>query len=401
MPCLAHRIRLGLNNVQTSWMRQCAGAARYAFNWGLDEWQKLYAAGEKPSWQLLNKKLNENKPEWMKLLPWRVPNAALQDLGSAFSNFFRRCKTGEKPVGYPRFKKKFKTTPSFAIEGRSLQFDGRRLKIPKLGWVKIRTPLRFPGKVLSGRFSEHAGHWYISVQVEVDGTKWRYPHRCESQAVCGIDLGVVDLAVISNGGRYPAPRVFRKLEQKLRRLNKELSRRKLKGKNWQKTKAKIAKLYKRMSDVRDDFIHKMTAKIVMEFRWIGLENLNVKGMLQNKKLSKSIADAAMAEVRRQLVYKAALSGSNIAFADRWYPSSKTCSACGVVYEDLVLGERRWICDSCGAEHDRDENAAKNLKSLAEAHSATACCQRSAGPRKSSSRTKLLSGQESGSCVNQN
>lgn len=379
-------------------MRRCAGTSRYTYNWGLDTWQKLYKAGEKPSWLILNKMLNATKPSWMRELPWRIPNAALEDLGKAFNNFFRRIKTGEKP-GYPKFKKKGRSKESFSIEGRSLVFVGRRLRVPKLGWVRLREQLRFPGKVLSAKFSERAGHWYVSVQVEVDDS-WVYPHRCETQAVCGIDLGVVDLAVISNGCRVSAPRVFRQLEKRLRRLNKELSRRRRGGKNYQKTKSKIQKLYARMASIRDDTIHKLTADVVRKFRWIGLENLNIQGMSKNRRLSKSVMDAAMGEVRRQLVYKAALSGSNVVFADRWYPSSRTCSSCGVVYEDLVLGERRWTCDACGTEHDRDENAAENLKNLAEAHSVTACRQGSSGSTRSTRGVKLPPGQESSSCVDQ-
>jgi putative transposase len=178
VPVLSHRIRLDLNNVQTTWMNRCAGTSRYTFNWGLASWEKLYEEGEKVSWQKLNKMLNAEKPDWMKALPWKIPNAALEDLGKAFTNFFRRVKAGEKP-GYPKFKKKGRSKEAFAIEGRAISVDGRKLRVPKLGWVKLRETLRFPGKLLSARFSKHAGHWYVSLQIDVDDS-WRYPHRCEN-----------------------------------------------------------------------------------------------------------------------------------------------------------------------------------------------------------------------------
>lgn len=394
---LSHRIRLDPNNVQRTWLERCAGAARFTFNWGLARWKELYAAGEKPSWQKLNAELNARKAtdlSWMAELPWAIPNGALSNLGSAFSHFFHRVKAGEKP-GYPRFKKRGRCRDGFSVEARAVRFDGRRIKLPKLGWLRMREPLRFAGKILSTRFTKRAEHWYVSVQVEVDDS-WVYPHRCETQVAVGVDLGVVDLAVLSTRERVEAPRVLRSLEVHLRRLNKELSRRTKGGANWKKAQTKLARLHERIANVRRDVTHKLTASLVCRFRWIGVEDLNVAGMMRNRCLAKSVADAAMAEVHRQLAYKTPLAGSHLVVVDRFYPSSKTCSACGVVYGALQLGERCWTCAACGAEHDRDENAAKNLQALAEAHSVTACRHESAGVRED---TKLSLGQESGSVVN--
>jgi putative transposase len=397
---LSQRIRLAPNNAQASFFERCAGASRFVYNWGLAQWQKLHAVGEKASWQKLNADLNARKAvefSWLDEVPWRVANAALEDLGNAFSHFFRRVKLGKKP-GYPRFKSKKRTAPSFCIEGRAILFAGKKIKLPKLGWVRTRQELRFPGKVLSARFTKRAGHWYASVQVEVDESRWVYHNRCETQAAVGVELGVVDLAVLSTGERIEAPRALRHYEKKLRRLNKELARRSKGGTNWQKTKAKLARLHERIASVRQDVTHKLTAMLVQRFRWIGIEDLHVKGMATNRHLAKSLMDAAMAEVGRQLAYKAPLAGSTLVVADRFYPSSKTCSACGVVYADLTLGQRTWTCDACGAEHDRDENAAKNLKLLAEAHAVTACCHVSSGSALKSG-AKLPLGQESSNVAN--
>jgi putative transposase len=333
---------------------------------GLARWQEIYQAGGKPNWRTINADVNARKVSdlaWLKELPWAVPNNALQDLNNAFAHFFRRVKAGEAKAGYPRFKSKKRTKSSFAVEGRALTFDGRKVKVPKLGWVRTRQELRFPGKVLSALFCKSSSvYWYLAKQVEVSDS-WVYPHRCETQAAVGIDLGVQDLAVLSTGERVEAPRSLRRHEPQLRRLNKELSRRKKGGTNWRKTMTKLARVHERIANIRHAVTHELTADVVRRFRLIGVEDLNVQGMASNGRLAKSVMDAAMGEVLRQLAYKAPLAGSTVVRADRWFPSSKTCHACGLVRDSLPLGTRRWTCE-CGAEHDRDENAAENLRTVA-------------------------------------
>jgi len=398
---LGQRIRIDPNNVQASFFERCAGTARFTFNMGLARWKEMYEAGEKPRWQGINAEFNARKADefpWMKELPWAIPNNALQSLGNAFSHFFRRVKAGEKP-GYPKFKKKGRCQESFAIEARALTFDKRRVRIPKLGWIRICQELRFPGKILSARFTKRAGHWYVSIQVEIDENQWSYPHRCKTQAAVGVDRGLVDLAVLSDGTKVRTPRVLRGYEARLRMLNKELARRREGGKNRRKTKAKLARLHERIANIRRDVTHNLTADMVEKYRWIGIEDLAVKGMARTC-LAKSVMDAAMAEVGRQLAYKAELAGGTIVVANRWYPSSKLCSSCGVIYADLRLGERCWTCDACSTEHGRDVNAAKNLEKLAAAQAVTACRQESAGSG-STTGVKLPLGQEPGSYVNQN
>ena len=395
---LAHRIRLDPNNVQQTWFARCAGTARFAWNYGLARWNELRASGEKPSWQAINAELNACKAErfpWMLELPWAIPNKALSDLGSAFQHFFRRVKAKSCKPGRPRFKKRGRCSEGFTIEGRALTFDGKTLRVPKLGLVRLSETLRFSGKIVSARFTKRAEHWYVSIQVEIDESRWSYPHRCETQAAVGIDLGVRDLAVLSTGERIVAPRALRKHEIKLRRLNKELARRTKGGKNWQKTKAELGRLHERIANIRRDVTHKLTARLVSDFRWIGIEDLNVKGMARTRR-AKSVMDAAMAEVGRQLAYKAPLAGGTVVVADRWFPSSKRCSACGVVRADLMLQDRRWTCTSCETGHDRDDNAAENLRQLAAAYAVTACRQGSAGVLRGA---KLPFGQEAGGSVN--
>lgn len=394
---LGQRIRLDLNDVQQTFFARCAGTARFAYNWGLARWKKQHEAGEKPSAYSLNKELNAIKADefpWLVELPWAIPTVALLDLGAAFSNFFRRAKAGNRKPGYPHFKKRGRCREGFAVEGRALAFDGCKVKTPKLGWVRTRQELRFPGRVVSARFGKHAGHWYVSVQIEVDAS-WEYPHRCETQAVVGVDLGLVRLAVPSEGEPTDAPRALRFYEKRLRRLDKELGRRTRGGANWQKTLLKLQKCHEKIANLRRDVTHKLTAQLVRDFRFIGIEDLHVAGMLKNKHLAKSVADAAMAEVGRQLRYKSPLAGSTVVVADRWFPSSKLCSACGVETESLLLSVRVWTCDACGTVHDRDRNAAINLRNFAAAYAAIACRQGStdASPL---ARVELPHGQESGS-----
>ena len=388
---LSHKIRLEPNNVQESFLDRCAGSSRFVWNIGLARWQELYEAGEKPSWQKINAEINARKKQdlgWLYELPCEVANFSARDLGVAFSNFFRRVKSGDSKVGYPKFKAKKRVKPSFSLDSRTVRFKGKNIRIPKLGWIKTSEDLRLSGKICAARISKHAGHWYVSVAVEVDDS-WIYPHRCENQTeVVGIDLGVNDLAILSDGTRFNAPRILRKKEIKLKRLNKELSRRTKGGKNWNKTKKKLGTLHKHIADVRNDTIHKMTTHIVSKFGVIGVEDLCVKGMARTR-LAKSIHDAAFGEVMRQLEYKSQLSGSTIVKADRWFPSSKTCHVCGTIVDELPLSVRQWTCDSCDTDHDRDDNAAQNLKNLAVSYTVTAYCHESAGQPVKAERNSCL------------
>src|SRR5712691_11222122 len=194
----------------------------------------------------------------------------------------------------------------------------------------------------------------------------------ENQAVGGVDLGVSRLATLSDGSRVPGPKALRSNLARLKRLSRSLSR-KVKGSaNWHKAKAKIARLHARIGNIRADALHKLTTELVGRFTVIGIEDLNVRGMMANDRLSRSIADMGFHAFRRQLAYKAAMYGSRVVVADRWHPSSKTCSACGAILAALPLSVRAWECRDCGAHHDRDVNAAKNLMKMAVSSTVIAC-----------------------------
>jgi len=217
--------------------------------------------------------------------------------------------------------------------------------------------LRFDGKVMSGRITYTAGHWYLAVQVEIEHEEVE-----PSPQVVGVDLGIKHLAITSDGQLYDNVKALRTQKRKLARLQKSLSRKQKDSKNREKARAKVGKLHAKITNLRRDTIHKMTTDLAKQYGVIGLENLNVKGMMSNHKLAQAIVDASFGEIVRQLGYKAELNGGQIVLIDQWFPSSKTCSTCGHVMDEMPLNIRRWTCPACGSDHDRDINAAINIKS---------------------------------------
>jgi putative transposase len=233
----------------------------------------------------------------------------------------------------------------------------------------MREVLRFNGKIKSATVSRMADRWFVSLTVEVDHT----PPVHETQVAGGVDLGVKALATLSDGSAIEGPKALRKNLKTLRRRSRALSR-KVKGSaNRRKAARKLARLHARISNVRKDALHKATTEIVSRFDVIGIEDLNVRGMMANGNLARAVADVGMFEFRRQLEYKAEIAGVRIVVASPWYPSSKTCSDCGHVHAGLTLSDREWTCDDCGAIHDRDHNAAINLMNITAGSSSVAAC----------------------------
>jgi putative transposase len=284
----------------------------------------------------------------------------------------------EQPWGksaYPRFKKKF-VDDRFRADNGPGTFDvqGKRIRLPKIGWIKTREPLRFSGKLKRVVVSRTADRWFASVLVEMDTDQ---PDR-ENQTIGGVDLGVKALATLPDGTMFESPKALERNLKKLRRLNKAHSQKKNGSRNKRKSAAKLARLHQRIANIRADALHKLTTYLVRTYGVVGIEDLNVSGMSQNKRLARHIADVGFHEFRRQLKYKAELYGTRIVVADRFYASSKTCSACGAKNETLGLGDRAWTCGSCGTHHDRDTNAAANLQTLAASSAVTARGEDSTG-----------------------
>ena len=354
---LSHRIALVPTAAQEVLLRQAVGVSRFAYNWALAEWKRQYQAREKPSEAALRRQLNSIKRQqfpWMLLVPKSVPQQAIKNCGAAFQRFFR------KQGRYPKFKKKGVRDAARLDNGPgTFAFDGQRVRLPVIGWVKLREELRFSGRALSTTVRRVADRWFVSVPIEVD-----LPEAVrESQAAVGIDLGVSTAATLSSGEKLPGPKALHAHLERLQRLSRWHSRKQKGSNNRGKSSMRLARLHARISNVRQNWLHQTTTRLVREFPLIGIEDLNVRGMMANEKLARNIVDIGFHEFRRQLEYKAMLYGAKLVTASRWFPSSKVCSECGLISDELPLSIRDWSCE-CGAFHDRDINAARNLRRYA-------------------------------------
>ena len=374
---IAHKIALDPNNAQATYFAKAAGGARFAYNWALAEWKRQYEAWKadssrpRPSQMALRRQLNAIKREqfpWMLEVTKCAPQMAIIQLGQAFQNFFAgRAK-------YPQFRKKG-VHDRFTLTNDQFSIDGCRIRIPNLGWVRMRESLRFTGKIMSATISRVADRWFASITVDTvddsplpkaenQGLRSDTSPAQQGKDVVGVDLGVSVLATLSMGETVAGPKPHKALLGRLKRLSRSLSRKQKGSANRAKAKRKLARLHARIASIRLDALHKLTTDLARRFHTIGIEALNVRGMVKNRHLARSIADMGFAEFRRQLQYKATMHGGLVVVADRFYPSSKTCSACGHVLAALPLSVRAWTCPECGARHDRDINAAINLKNMA-------------------------------------
>jgi putative transposase len=362
----AHKIALDLTQDQEAYCRSAAGTARLTYNWGLAEWQRQYHAGEKPTAAKLKVQWNASKYErypWLADIHRDAHAQPFANLQAAFSAFFQNLKDRKagkttRQVGYPTFKKKG-VHDSFYIANDKVQVLGKRLRIPKLGWVRMREVVRFSGKIMAAVVSRTADRWYVSVSVQIEP----FPAPGENQAGrCGVDLGIRHLATLSTPREHvDGPKPLKTALKKLRRLNRELARRVKFSGHWHQTKRQLARLHARIAALRADSLHKLTTRLTQTYREIVIEDLHVKGMVQNRKLARAISDMGLGMFRHMLTYKAAVSGTTIIVADRWFPSSKLCHQCGVVHETLILADRVFACPACGFTDDRDFHAADNLE----------------------------------------
>ena len=299
-----------------------------------------------------------------------APQMAIIQLGQAFRNFFAgRAK-------YPTFRRKG-VDDRFTLTNDQFQVAGRRIRIPNLGWVPMREELRFSGKIVSATVSRQVDRWFASITVDTEDPP---RHAAEHQGTVGVDLGVLNLATLSTGERVPGPKALRRELGRLRRLSRSLARKRMGSKNRAKAKNKLARLHARIANIRQDSLHQLTSDLTRRFDVIGIEDLNARGMVRNHRLARSIADMGFREFRRQLDYKAVRRGALVAVADRFFPSSKLCSVCGVVQEEVPLSVRLWTCPRCNTTHDRDLNAAINLAQHAVSSTAAACGGEGSGSR---------------------
>ena len=388
---LSHQIRLDPTPAQREYFARAAGTARRVWNWALAEWNRQLAAGQKPNAMVLKKQFNGIKysdPDWQDVdgQPWlrtihRDAHAQpFANLAKAWSRYFEQRRTGQ-PAHRPRFKKKGRCRDAFYLANDKFRIEEMEAVLPKVGRVLLRERLRWPGRVMGASVGRHADHWYLAVQVDVPDDV-AHLHRT-GDGVIGVDLGVSTAATLSNGEKIAVPRplttALRRMRIRSRRQLRKLEAAKVaagiqgpipKGTRLPVSKNRtcgaraLARLHERIGRVRADFMHKLTTRLCRENQTVVIEDLNVCGMLANGRLARAISDVGFYEFRRQLQYKAKRYGTQLVLADRWYPSSKLCSACGDQYAALGRCERIWTCAACGTHHDRDVNAAINLQRLA-------------------------------------
>ena len=391
----AHRIALDPTDRQATLMLEHAGWARVAANWARGRFQLAWfgetderhaddwyahveghpAGGEWLSDMDLRKDFNAVKTdlfEWSGDLSQHVAKNAVIDMGAGLKAWGAYCKARKhgqphRKVGFPPLRKRHRKIAFTPSNGRnSIRVDGRNVRLPRIGWVRMREGLRFDGDILRVTVSCKAGRWYASFTVD---TCEPAPEPRPGPDI-GIDMGVKTLAVVWDGETKTAvahPRALASKLKSLRRLDQAIARslhthgRRNPSQRRDDLYAKRSRLHADIANLRADHHHQATTQIAKRGGTVKVETLNVSGMKKNRRLARAISDAGMSEFVRQLEYKCEWYGTAFEKVDRWYPSSKTCSACGVVKQSLLLSERTYRCHRCGFECDRDENAARNLQ----------------------------------------
>ena len=377
----AYRFALDPTPAQGRALRSHAGAARFAWNWGLVKCNERYAAeGKWYSGIDLHKLWNAEKKADPALAWWSENSKcayqeAFRDLDRALRDFDASRKGTRKGprLGYPRFKKRGKCRDSFRFSEKA-RCSGASVTLPRLGTIRTHESTRKltrrleagTARILSATVSRTAQRWFVSFTAEVERAV-PGSHARPGSAV-GVDLGIKTLLTgADDAGRIiviDGPKALRSSLRKLRRASRAHSRKARGSASRRKHAAALARIHARIANVRADALHKATTVLAMRYETVVIEDLNVAGMVRNRHLARAVSDQGFGETRRLLAYKTTWNGGHLILADRWFPSSKTCSACGTVKAKLTLAERTYTCESCGHSGDRDVNAARNLLNLA-------------------------------------
>jgi len=351
---LSHKIEIKPNKTQEQYLAKACGVARFTYNWALGRSIEAYKGQEKLKRNALKHEFNQIKYTefpFVNEVTKCASEQALSDVNTAYQHFFKHQSK------FPRFKKKG-IRDSFYISNDKFKIEDKNVRIPKLGWVKLTEELRFKGKILSAVVSRTANHWFISIAVELDSDQ--LPNACENQEAIGIDLGIKNLATLSNGESYEGPNPLKKNLKRLQRANRRFSRKVKGSKNRDKARKRLARIHYRIVCIRKDYLDKLTTYLCKNYKTICIEDLATGNMLKNHKLARAISDMGWYEFRRQLQYKSKLYGNELVVINRFEPTSKRCSSCGAIKKDLRLADRTYVCENCGLVIDRDLNAAINI-----------------------------------------
>ncbi|MDR2614330.1 MAG: transposase [Candidatus Accumulibacter sp.] len=368
-----HKIALDLNDEQATYMARAAGCARFAYNWALAEWNRQYMVWKKegnnlprPKSKALRRQLNSIKRErfpWMLKVTKCAPQLAIMQLGEALKNFL--VQRGP----YPTFRRKG-VHDHFSISNDQFSVEASRIRIPCLGWVRMRESLRFAGKILSATISRVADRWFASLTVETENAA-RLP-RAKNHGAAGVEIGIDRRVTLHTGERIEGAKSLERLLRRLRVLSRRLARKAKGSKNRGKARKRLIKLRVRIDNVRNDNLHRLTTDLTRRFQTIGIEAPELRGDLRNRPLARYVA-AGFFEFQWQLEYKAAMRGGQVVVAESFFPAARRCSHCGHTREELPSSAREWTCPKCGTRHDRGLNAAINLRNYAAVSSTVSAC----------------------------